>query len=358
MMVAATTPRRAWFMCAIPGSELSRPYVSLRRQSVRRSSLRDADHASRTSAFRPMRLIASSMGDATGPVVDSGAVVMAVHESGADPVSAADLAAVSQAAGDVLVRVDPLGIVEASSDGFFRVGAPLVDAFMGPDAVAVAALLAASPQGPVWVRVGAAGATRWVGALSVPSEEGGWLLQLRDARTLDPTTHGPTNPSAVDAAAGAAGREQVLNEVAWLLSATPRTGKEIAVAACDLDDFAFINEEYGRDAGDEVLRVVTGRISDALRSGDLVARLEDDQFLVVLRGVHHLRGAIRVANKIRAAVEDPIAMPFGEIIQTASVGVTLISRGESVDSVLERAEGAMAMAKDAGRNTVMSSPPI
>ena len=51
-------------------------------------------------------------------------------------------------------------------------------------------------------------------------------------------------------------------------------------------------------------------------------------------------------------------MPFGEIVQTVSVGVTLISRGESVDSVLERAEGAMAMAKEAGRNTVMSSPPI
>ena len=153
-------------------------------------------------------------------------------------------------------------------------------------------------------------------------------------------------------------REHVLNEVAWLLSATPRTGKEIAVASCDLDDFSFINEDHGREAGDEILRIVTGRISDALRSGDLVARPEDDQLLVVLRGVHHLRGAIRVANKIRAAVEDPIVMPFGEIVQTVSVGVTLISRGESVDSVLERAEGAMAMAKEAGRNTVMSSPPI
>jgi PleD family two-component response regulator len=51
-------------------------------------------------------------------------------------------------------------------------------------------------------------------------------------------------------------------------------------------------------------------------------------------------------------------MPFGDIVQTVSVGVTLISRGESVDSVLQRAEGAMEMAKDAGCNTVMSSPPI
>jgi diguanylate cyclase (GGDEF)-like protein len=192
-----------------------------------------------------------------------------------------------------------------------------------------------------------------VSVVSAPQADGGWVLQLRESRQLDPTTG-----SGLDTPAGTTDREHVLNEVAWLLSATPRTGKEIAVASCDLDDLSFVNEDYGREAGDEVLRIVTGRISDALRSGDLVARLEDDQLLVVLRGVHHLRGAIRVANKIRAAVEDPIVMPFGEIVQTVSVGVTLISRGESVDSVLERAEGAMAMAKDAGRNTVMSSPPI
>jgi diguanylate cyclase (GGDEF)-like protein len=177
----------------------------------------------------------------------------------------------------------------------------------------------------------------------------------RASRQLDPTARA-SSPQGQDRVT--ADREQVLNEVAWLLSATPRTGKEIAVASCDLDDLDFVNEEYGREVGDEVIRIVTGRISDALRSGDLVARLEDDQLLVVLRGVHHLRGAIRVANKIRVAVEDPISLPVGEIVQTISVGVTLISRGESVDSVLERAEGAMAMAKDAGCNTVMSSPPI
>ncbi len=242
-----------------------------------------------------------------------------------------------------------------SSDGSVRPGVALADAFADEDADAVTALLATLPAGPAWARLRSADdGPRWVGVLSAPHPEGGWLLQLRESRQLDPTTPG----GVATAGAGAADREHVLNEVAWLLSATPRTGREIAVASCDLDDFEFVNEDHGREAGDEILRIVTGRISDALRSGDLVARLEDDQLLVVLRGVHHLRGAIRVANKIRAAVEDPIVMPFGEIVQTVSIGVTLISRGESVDSVLERAEGAMAMAKEAGRNTVMSSPPI
>ena len=275
-----------------------------------------------------------------------------------EAVAAADLAALSSAACDAHVRISGDAVTMWSSDESIRPGLPLVEVFAAEDAPAVAGLLTMVPAGPVWARLrGIDATTRWVAVLAAPSAAG-WMLQLRDAHRLDPVLNGVDGGAPVDAVTGAAAREQVLNEVAWLLSATPRTGKEIAVAACDLDDFASVNDEFGWEAGDEVLRVVSGRISDALRSGDLVARLEDDQLLVILRGVHHLRGAIRVANKIRTAVEDPILLPVGEVEQTVSVGVTLISRGESVDAVLERAESALAMAKANGRNRVMSSPPI
>lgn len=271
-----------------------------------------------------------------------------------DAVPTADLAAFSQIAGDTHLLVGPDHVCLASTDASIRSGRDVDDLFSIDDGAALKGLLVDQPAGPAWLRLRTKDeGMRWVSALSIPRSGGGWTLQLRESRRLDPTLASdqrqgkePVDP------------DQVLNEVAWLLSATPRTGKEIAVATCDLDDLSFVNEEHGREAGDEVLRIVTGRISDSLRSGDLVARLHDDQLLVVLRGVHHLRGAIRVANKIRVAVEDPIPMPFGDVDQTISVGVTLISRGESVDSVLERAEEALAMAKEAGRNTVMSSPPI
>ncbi len=270
-----------------------------------------------------------------------------------DGVHPDDLAALSQWAGDVHLMVGADGRCEWSSDGSVRPGTAFGDAFARDDAPALTQLLGPTAAGPVMVRARESGeSVRWVSAVSVPrSGADGWSVELRDAHTLDPT-------STAGRGASEANREQVLNDVAWLLSATPRTGKEIAVASCDLDDFAVVNERHGQEAGDEILRIVIGRISDALRSGDLVSRLEEDQFLVVLRGVHHLRGAIRVANKIRTAVEDPIAMPFGEVVQTVSVGVTLISRGESVDSVLERAEGAMSQAHDAGGNAIVSSPPI
>lgn len=268
-------------------------------------------------------------------------------------VTLAELVDLSAQAGDVYVGVDQDGIVMECSDPAVRVNRAIADVFASEDGSTVADMLSEGPAGPAWARLRVKDELAWVSLVATPRADGGWLLLARIARQLDPTASvaGGTSERM-------ANREQALDEVAWLLSATPRTGKEIAVASCDLDDLDFVNEEYGRDVGDEVMRIITGRISDTLRSGDLVARLEDDQLLVVLRGVHHLRGAIRVANKIRVAVEDPIPMPFGEIVQTVSIGVTLISRGESVDSVLERAEGAMAMAKQAGRNRVMSSPPI
>lgn len=274
------------------------------------------------------------------------------------PSTAAEVHALLRQAADLVVVVDGDAACQWSSDGSVRVSLPLAEVFVREDAAAVQSLLADAPTGPAWARVRGEGTTsRWVSVVASPRVEGGWILLLRAVRGLD-SAQPEHMVASGDAAGGAADRDQVLDEVAWLLSATPRTGKEIAVVACDLDDLSFVNEEFGREAGDEVLRIVTGRISDALRSGDLVARIEDDQFLVVLRGVHHLRGAIRVANKIRAAVEDPISLPVGDIVQTVSVGVTLISRGESVDSVLERAETAMRLAKTTGRNVVMSSPPI
>ncbi len=267
----------------------------------------------------------------------------------------------SAQAGDVVVAVDATGNCVWSSEGEGSlVGRTLREAFRSDDAALVTTLLSPMPGGPAWLRIAVgADADRWVSAVSVPRpDSAGWFVQLRPSHGLGEAPETASGAGDQHSITGVAGRERALEEVAWLLSATPRTGKEIAVACCCLDNFAAVNDQLGGIVGEEVLRVLAGRISDALRSGDLVARLDGDRLLVVLRGVHHLRGAIRVANKIRAAVEDPIPLPSGDLVQTVSVGVTLISRGESVDSVLLRAEGAMSMSEDAGGNVVTSSPPI
>ncbi len=266
--------------------------------------------------------------------------------------------ALNSQAGDLLVRLDTDQVVTWSSDDSIEPGTPFVSVVDPRDADLLPELLRDAPAGPIALRLaaeaGRSGA-RSASVVVVPQPDG-WLAQLRGprasaGRAADEPWPGRGPRQVVDG-------QQALDELAWLLSATPRTGKEIAVAAFDLDGFAETNAVRGHDVGDLVLHAVADRVVGAVRSGDLVGRLAGDQFIVVLRGVHHLRGAIRVANKLRAAVEDPIAVPGGDVVQTISVGVTLVSLGEDVDGVLERAASAVAMAKAVGGNVVRSDPPI
>ena len=258
--------------------------------------------------------------------------------------------ALSRQAGDTFAAVAADGIVQWWSDGLRPSGVPLASALVPEDARLVPAVLADSLTGPHWLRLmDAQGHGRWMAVLAIPRDDG-WLVEFRDVRTL-----GPAVPQE---GGGIADREQVLNEIAWLLSATPRTGKETAVVTCSLEDLPALHAEHGRRVSDEVVTVLLGRISDTLRSGDLVARIDAGQLVVILRGVHDLKGALRVVERIQAEVNEPVLLPIGDIEQSMSAGVTLIQRGESVDSVLDRAEGALELAVQAGANRIITSPPL
>jgi diguanylate cyclase (GGDEF)-like protein len=277
-------------------------------------------------------------------------------DGAAGPITAAEWLTLADLDADVAAVLDADGVCTWTS-GAPWVGRSLRDVILADDAPSVGVLLAPEPTGPLWLRRPMAGDdVVWWHATSTPRAGGGWVVQLRETRSVDWALQADAH--GLDEVTGVAGRERILHEIGFLLSATPRTGKETAVACCGLDEFSELSHRLGVEASDEVLRVMAGRIVDALRADDVVARLDDDTLLVVLRGIHHLRGAMRVANKIRVAAEDPVRVYDRDVVQTVSVGVTLISRGESVDSVLERAQGAMMMAKDSGGNHVVSSPPI
>ena len=279
-----------------------------------------------------------------------------MSSDGSDPaISAQQWQALSTRASDIVVILDRYGTC-ASASRFEWTGRHLGELVLPDDAAVVAALMPDVAAGPLWLRIPAVDGPRWLHAVSIRMPEGGWVVQFREPRSVDafpsPADRG------IDEVTGVASQSRALDELSFALSATPRTGREVAVAYCELDGFLELSGRIGPSESAAVLRMVALRIRDALRSNDLVARMNDDGFILILRGVHHLRGAIRVANKVRVAVEEPLRLEHRDIAQTVSVGVTLISRGESVDSVLERADGALTMAKSVGRNAVMSSPPI
>lgn len=123
-----------------------------------------------------------------------------------------------------------------------------------------------------------------------------------------------------------------------------------AVAMADLDRFKRINDTYGHDVGDEVLREVARRMRAALRADDRLGRWGGEEFLLVLRGANETQ-AFETAEKLREAIAgQPIDTSAGPLSVTVSLGVAVL-RGETLpERVVTRSDQALYAAKAAGRN--------
>ncbi len=130
-----------------------------------------------------------------------------------------------------------------------------------------------------------------------------------------------------DALTGLPNRTRVMSILDRILRRTRRNGAGFAVLFLDLDRFKRINDSLGHLAGDDLLVSVARRLSTSVRPGDTVARLGGDEFCVVLPGVVEARDAIRIAERIRQALKDPIHVAGVEVVASASVDST--RRGSS-----------------------------
>jgi len=122
-----------------------------------------------------------------------------------------------------------------------------------------------------------------------------------------------------------------------------------------VDGLKRINDHYGHEAGDRLLREVAERIVKTVRTDDLVARLGGDELVVALSRVRDAGNARQAAEKIRTEVSaSPMGVDGTTITPTLSIGVVLTRPGDDVESALERADDAMYQAKAAGGNCVFA----
>jgi two-component system cell cycle response regulator len=131
-----------------------------------------------------------------------------------------------------------------------------------------------------------------------------------------------------------------------------------AVLLFDVDHFKQVNDAYGHDAGDDVLRELAARTIKSVRSVDLAVRWGGEEFLVVMPETD-LANAAAVAERLRAAVaKDPFTMKSGggNLAVTISIGVAAaVAGGDQRDRLLKRADDALYRAKSAGRNRVIAA---
>jgi diguanylate cyclase (GGDEF)-like protein len=132
-----------------------------------------------------------------------------------------------------------------------------------------------------------------------------------------------------------------------------RTGTGFTVAFLDLDGFKRVNDRDGHAAGDRALRTVAGRLRDAVREQDTVARRSGDEFLVLLEGLEDPAAAEQVAAKLLGALRPPIGPRERSHRLGASVGLARWPEdGGDPDELMRHADAAMYEAKERGSGTV------
>jgi diguanylate cyclase (GGDEF)-like protein/PAS domain S-box-containing protein len=142
---------------------------------------------------------------------------------------------------------------------------------------------------------------------------------------------------------------------ARLRQVVARRGREIdarfALLMLDLDGFKQVNDSYGHDAGDRVLRGVAERITRSVRPGDTVCRSGGDEFLILIEDVERVEDVIGVARRILDALSLPFDLAPGMVTTSASVGILEGEVGNGVpEDIVRWADATMYEAKRLGRN--------
>ncbi|WP_323002537.1 putative bifunctional diguanylate cyclase/phosphodiesterase [Denitromonas sp.] len=135
------------------------------------------------------------------------------------------------------------------------------------------------------------------------------------------------------------------------LEAAGRFDQSLAVLFLDLDRFKNVNDSLGHQAGDALLKAVSGRFQHCVREQDTVARMGGDEFIVVLPELESRRQAAEVAERIIEALGAPFDIKGHRLTVTPSIGIAIYpDDGSTADTLIQHADAAMYHAKDAGRN--------
>jgi diguanylate cyclase (GGDEF)-like protein len=154
-----------------------------------------------------------------------------------------------------------------------------------------------------------------------------------------------------DNVTGLYNRSFFADSVEHALAQAERHARGVALLFMDVDRFKQINDTLGHAAGDRSLRAIGERISACVRDSDIVARLGGDEFVALIENLGTPAGLHQLAEKIIAAVAQPLQLESGELVLSVSIGVAVWPKdGRDAPTLMRNADTALYRAKNQGRN--------
>ncbi|MGL1920394.1 MAG: GGDEF domain-containing protein [Hyphomicrobiales bacterium] len=158
-----------------------------------------------------------------------------------------------------------------------------------------------------------------------------------------------------DQLTGIANRKHFDETIAAEVKASNEDGSDLCVLIGDIDHFKRFNDTFGHQTGDQVLRLVASTLNDNVKGRDVVARYGGEEFAIVLTKAN-LDASRNIADQIRIAVEgkELVKRSTGENLGSITIcfGAAIFRQGESVEDFISRADEALYLAKESGRNQV------
>ncbi len=137
-----------------------------------------------------------------------------------------------------------------------------------------------------------------------------------------------------------------------LLKKSQRDHRKFSILFLDLDGFKQVNDEYGHQAGDELLKQLAIRIEKKLRSSDLIARVGGDEFVILLPDISDQQSVETIATTLIAMFQEPFVLGKVKVNVQASIGISFFpEHNNNINALLDMADSAMYQVKQEGKNS-------
>jgi diguanylate cyclase (GGDEF)-like protein len=186
----------------------------------------------------------------------------------------------------------------------------------------------------------------------IDHQPSGWIIRLSDITRLKHTEEQLIHNTLHDRLTNLPNRTLLLDRLNHAIFSAQRDENFLyAVLSMDLDHFKRINDNLGRQAGDQVLIEIAKRLETCLRKVDTAARMEGDEFVLLLEKISGVRAATEVSLRVIELISQPMHLDDLELFTSVSIGIAVGSqRHKNSDDILREADIALHEAKERGRS--------